>query len=130
MNKFKRNPLSECELLTMKCVWDAQGEPITCHEIMQKMREEYGLDYRDTTVYTFLSKLKEKGFVKSYRKKTTYYIPLRSEEEYRSEQMRKQKNFWFGGSTAQMVQALCKDEEEISDAERELIKNMFAEEDD
>ena len=55
----KRSELSECELITMKCIWDAK-EPITCQEIMQKLLVEYELEYKDTTVYTFLKNLKER----------------------------------------------------------------------
>lgn len=48
----------------MKCVWDA-GEDVTCAQIKEVLKEKYELDYKDTTVYTFLSNLKKKGFVDS-----------------------------------------------------------------
>ena len=71
MSKFSE--LSDCELATMKCIWDA-AEPISAQEIMEQLKIVYGLEYKDTTVYTFIKKLKEKGFVDSYRKGVTYYL--------------------------------------------------------
>ena len=43
-----RSELSECELATMKCVWDAE-EPVTCQQVIERLRTEYGMDYKDTT---------------------------------------------------------------------------------
>ena len=88
MSKFSE--LSDCELATMKCIWDA-AEPISAQEIMEQLKIVYGLEYKDTTVYTFIKKLKEKGFVDSYRKGVTYYLAKRSEEDYRTQQLVKTK---------------------------------------
>lgn len=125
---YKRSELSECELVTMKCIWDAK-EPITCQEIMEQLRNVYGLDYKDTTVYTFLKNLKSKGFVSSYRKGVTYYQPIREEEEYRSEQLRKSENFWFKGSATKMVSALFQSKK-VSAEEKMELRRMIDELDD
>ena len=101
----KRTELSECELITMKCIWDAK-EPITCQQIMEKLKMEYDLEYKDTTVYTFLKNLKDKGFVSSFRNGITYYEAIRNEQEYRNEQLNKAKDFWFNGSYSALVSAL------------------------
>ena len=121
----RRSELSECELITMKCIWDAK-QPVTCQEVMEQLRAVYGLDYKDTTVYTFLKNLKDKGFVDSYRKGLTYYMPLREEEAYMKEQLEKNKRFWFGNSTVKMVHALF-ETEEVSEQEREELKRMIDE---
>ncbi len=86
--EIKRSELSECELTIMKCVWDAK-EPITCSQIMAELKAKYDLEYKDTTVYTFLKNLKNKGFVDSERNGLTYYSSLRSEDEYRTELLKK-----------------------------------------
>lgn len=106
---FARNRLSECELLTMKCVWSAQGQPVTCAQVIEKLKEKYGLSYMDTTVYTFLSKLKGKGFVESTitGKKRTLYVPIVSEEEYRLEQLKKFSEIWYEGTDASIIQDLA-----------------------
>ena len=121
--QIKRSELSECELTVMKCIWD-EGESVTCAQIMEQLREKYGLDYKDTTVYTFLKSLKEKGFVKSERKGVTYYTAIKEEEKYREEILRKTENFWFGGSSVQMISTLLH-ARDISDKEREEIRRMI-----
>ena len=125
MGIYKRSELTECELTTMKIVWDAK-EPITCQEIIEQLSSKYGLNYKDTTVYTFLKNLKDKGFVDSYRKGITYFTPVRSEEEYRSEQLRKTEKFWFNGNSASFVAALFQ-AKKISPEDREEIKRMIDE---
>lgn len=122
---MRRSELSECELTTMKCIWDA-GEPVTCQWIMERLRREYGLEYKDTTVYTFLKNLKEKGFVSSYRKGITYFQPVRDELSFREAQLKKAEDFWFGGSTSKFVAALFKIKK-ISNEEKEEIKKLIDE---
>ena len=58
----------------MKCIWDLKSE-VTCAQVMEKLKEDYGLIYKDTTVYTFLKNLINKGFVTSEKKGITYYTP-------------------------------------------------------
>lgn len=123
--KIKRSELSECELTTMKCIWDA-GEPITCAQIREVLREKYALDYKDTTVYTLLKSLQEKEFVESERKGLTYYKAIRDEEAYREEILKKTESFWFDGSSARMVAALLQTKD-LSGEEREEIRRMIDE---
>ncbi|MCH5267830.1 MAG: BlaI/MecI/CopY family transcriptional regulator [Lachnospiraceae bacterium] len=123
--KIKRSELSECELTVMKCIWDEE-KPVTCPQIMEQLREKYGLDYKDTTVYTFLKVLKEKGFVKSERRGVTYYTAIKQEEKYREEVLKKTEKFWFGGSSLQMISALLR-VKDISDEERKEIKRIIDE---
>lgn len=122
---MKRAELSECELITMKCIWDAK-EPVTCQEVMATLRSKYDLDYKDTTVYTFLKNLRMKGFVDCYRKGVTHYVPIRDEIEYRDEQLRKTENFWFQGSSPRLVAALFQ-MKKMSKEEKENLKRMINE---
>lgn len=117
--------LTECELATMKCIWDA-AEPVTCSEIMTQLKTKYELDYKDTTVYTYLKKLMEKKFVDSYRKGVTFYFPIRTEESYRADQLVYNKNFWFDGSAEKLVTALL-EAEEVSSEEIKNLKRMLDE---
>ncbi len=121
---YKRSELSECELVTMKCVWDAQG-PVTCQEVIAELRTVYGLEYKDTTVYTFLKILKQKGFIDSYRKGITFYQPIRAEVEYREGQIRKMLDFWFKNSTGDMLAALSQ-MPECTKEEREILQKIAA----
>ncbi len=122
---MRRSELSECELTTMKCVWDA-GEPVTCQWIMDKLKRDYGLEYKDTTVYTFLKNLKDKGFVSSYRQGITYFQPIRDEKEFRDAQLAKAEKFWFEGSSVKLVSALFQ-MKKISKEEKEELKRMIDE---
>lgn len=121
----KKSELSECELITMKCIWDAQ-EPITCQQIMEKLKTEYDLNYKDTTVYTFLKNLKDKGFVSSFRKGITFYEAIRDEQEYRDEQLNKTKDFWFNGSYSELVSALFQ-MKPMNQSDKEELKRMIDE---
>lgn len=121
----KRSELSECELITMKCIWDSK-EPITCQQIMEKLKTEYDLNYKDTTVYTFLKNLKDKGFVSSFRKGITFYEAIRDEQEYRNEQLNKAKDFWFNGSYSELVSALFQ-MKPMNQSDKEELKRMIDE---
>lgn len=118
---FKKSELTECELNIMKCVWDA-GDPVTCPEIMARLLEEYELDYKDTTVYTFLKNLKLKGFVTSERKGMTYYKATRDEKEYRNDMLERTRKFWFNGSTAKLIAALIEMEDMTEEEKAEIRK--------
>ena len=121
--KVKRSELSECEVTVMKCIWDAK-EPVTCAQVMETLKEKYGLDYKSSTVYTFLKTLRENGFVSCEKKDLTYYMALKQEDEYRKEVLKKTKNFWFGGSPSKLLSALV-EAEEISEKERKELKRLI-----
>lgn len=125
MGIYKRSELTECELTTMKIVWDAR-EPITCQEIIEQLSVKYGLNYKDTTVYTFLKNLKDKGFVDSYRKGITFYVPLRSEEEYRSTLLKKAEKFWFDDDFMAFIVTLAL-ENNVALEDVEKIKKILEE---
>lgn len=120
MGKFSE--LSECELLTMKCIWDA-GDPISAQEIMEQLKTVYNLDYKDTTVYTFLKYLRKKGFIESFKEGITYYYPVRDEEDYKNQYLTWMLKFWFKGSIEALVVALTKDRS-ITAEEMEKMKKM------
>lgn len=99
---FDNKKFDNEKFVIMKCIWDA-NKPITCQEVMAKLREEYGLDYQDTTVYAYLEKLKMKGFISSYQRGVIFYVAVRSEEEYRNEQLEKMKHLWSKGNSKGMI---------------------------
>lgn len=121
--QIKRAELSECEMTVMKCIWD-EGQPVTCAQIIEQLKEKYGLDYKDTTVYTFLKVLKNKGFVQSERKGVTYYSAIKEEEKYREEVLRRTEKFWFGGSSSQMISTLLR-AKDMSGEELEEIRRVI-----
>jgi len=99
---YQKSDLSECETVTMRCVWNL-GDEATAYNVINMLADDYGLVYKETTVYTFLTKLKEKGYVDTVRKGVTYYVPLVSEEDYLKRMAKKYLNFWYHGNVAAAV---------------------------
>lgn len=99
--------LSASETIIMKAVWDAQGD-IATQELIKVLRTQYGKDYARTTVVTFLLKLSDKGFVRTYRQgKLSYVHAMKSEDEYKAKLLREETDFWFQGKVSKLVSALC-----------------------
>ncbi|MBR5474571.1 MAG: BlaI/MecI/CopY family transcriptional regulator, partial [Lachnospiraceae bacterium] len=64
MNRSTRmdnRELSAAEALIMKAIWDAKQD-ISVIELMKVLKEDYGKDYKRTTMATFLLRLSEKDF--------------------------------------------------------------------
>ena len=106
---YERSALSECEMVTMRCVWNL-GDNATAFNVINMLAEDYGMVYKETTVYTFLKKLKDKGFVDTVRRGVTYYIPLVDEITYQKEMAKKLLNFWFNGDISEAVNAVLEGE--------------------
>ena len=118
--------LSPGESIIMKAVWDL-GQDVPVQELIRLLREKYGKDYARTTVATFLLKLSEKGFARSYRKGRYAYVRvLKSEEEYRQRLIREETDFWFHGKISAVVLALCSSGK-ISREEAEEIRRCLDE---
>lgn len=99
--------LSASETTIMKAVWDA-GEDISIPDLIEVLRTDYGKDYARTTVVTFLLKLSDKGFVRTYRKgKLSYAHAIKSEAEYRTKLLNEETDYWFDGNVSNLFSALC-----------------------
>lgn len=95
--------LTTCESMIMKAVWDSK-EDLSTKELMEILRSRFGKDYAATTVRTFLVKLSDKGFIRTYRvKKNAYIHPMKSEEAYKALQIQKQTEFWYNGSASDLI---------------------------
>ena len=119
--------ISESEMLVMKCIWSA-GKAISSKEIVSLMKNQFGKDYKHTTVCTFLTRLKQKKFVDfTIHGKVHLYFPLVSEKDYLSGQLSDFKELWFDGSVKNLIAAFCEDEklstEEIAEI-RKLINEL------
>lgn len=98
--------LSACETTIMKAIWDT-GEDISVPALIELLRE-YGKDYARTTVVTFLLKLSDKGFVRTYRRgRLSYVRAMKSEVEYRQKLLEEEVDFWFKGDATNLISALC-----------------------
>lgn len=116
--------LSVSETVIMKAIWDAK-EDISIPDLIDKLREEYGKDYARTTVVTFLLKLSDKGFVRTYRKgKLSYAHIMKSEDDYKAKLLSEEADFWFGGQVPKMVSALVS-KRTLSKEDVEEIKGIL-----
>ena len=118
---YEKSALSECELVTMRCVWNL-GKNATAFNVINMLAEDYGMVYKETTVYTFLKKLKEKGFLDTFRKGVTYYVPKVEEETYQKEMAKKLLRCWYKGDVTQAVEAVVEGEK-ISRREARKIRD-------
>lgn len=119
--------LSQTETLIMKAIWDA-GTDLSVPELMVIMKDRYNKDYKRTTIGTFLLRLSEKGFVKSYRVgKLSYIRVTKSEQAYREKLAAEQTDFWFEGKAANFLSALCNTKgitKEDAEAIQEILNGL------
>ncbi len=119
--------LSEVEILIMKSIWKLR-DGITVYEIIDYLDQVYDRKYTRSTVKTYITKLKKKGFVDTQVKGNYSYITAKiTEEMYREEQMELMKDFWHDGSVKELVQTLT---HTISKEEKEELKDLIDDLDD
>ena len=121
--------LSASETTIMKAIWDA-GQDISIPDLIELLRTDYGKDYARTTVVTFLLKLSDKGFVRTYRKgKLSYAHAMKSEADYRTKLLNEETDYWFNGNVSNLFSALCSSrkltKDEIGEI-RSLLDDMDA----
>ena len=96
--------LSESESVVMRAVWDAEAD-ISIPDLIDVLKEKYGKEYARTTVVTFLLKISDKRFVRTYRKgKLSFAHPLVSKEEYRKILTSNLVRDWYSGDVDAMMQ--------------------------
>lgn len=124
--------LTASELIVMKAIWDA-GEDIAKMKLQERLKDQYGRDYAMTTISTFLVNLINKGYVKNYRVgKMSYIHVLKSEEEYKENQIQRQKQFWYAGKASDLICAVFKatKKSELTKEDTARIRSMLDEMDD
>lgn len=94
--KYLRQELSGCEELIMTVLWQAD-DSMTCQEILDQVKEKYGLDYQPTTVYTFLKHLTTKGYVNKLHRGVNLYEARQGREAYLREKVELFAQIWFDG---------------------------------
>lgn len=116
--------LSNSEKPIMKIIWCAEGD-IALLELIEQLRVQFGKDYARTTVTTFLKKLSDKGYVRTYVKGNNSYVhPLISMESYRREVMRRDSEFWFGGNFSDALASMLW-KRKVSGEEIRKMKEML-----
>lgn len=103
---MEREPLSACEAMIMKVIWDQKGD-VSVPDLINLIQERYQKDYKRTTVVTFLSRLAAKGFISSHRAGRISYIHAeKSEDDYTAKLSARDVDFWFDGKASNFIAAL------------------------
>ena len=100
--------ISDAELELMQILWKNREEegylPLSTAEIMERL----GTGWSVSTVFTLLSRLGDKGFVRSEKVgRSARYTPLVSQEDYLAGQSRRFLDQLCGGSLSTFANALC-----------------------
>ena len=109
--------VGEAELGIMKVIWSAD-EPVDTGFIGDAVKER---GWKRTTISTFLTRLVEKGALKSEKRgKQYFYSALISKEEYSKSQTGNLIKNLFGGSVKAFAASLFESDELSDDDIREL----------
>lgn len=122
LNEERR--LSGAESLVMKAIWDA-GEDIAVPDLMTGLKAKYGKDYARTTVATFLLKLSEKGFIRTYRKgKLSYVHAVKQEADYKHKLLQEELAFWYSGNRAELIASLFSGQKMTEDDKEQIRRAL------
>ena len=119
------NRIPDSELNVMQALW-ACGEPAGRTQIEEKMQERNDREepLAQTTLLTLLSRLEQKGFIKTEKQgRSSIYTPLVTQESYQKAQSRSFVDKLFGGSMSAFANALSEGgltEEELKELRKLL----------
>lgn len=93
----KTKVLSECEEMVMAIVWDTKEAPDLA-ETRKRVNEKFNKTWKPQTVSTFLTRLVQKGFLKSCRNgRYVYYEPAVSKDTYCAAEITRIAELYFKG---------------------------------
>ena len=116
--------LTKFEMRIMKIIWDNK-KPISVQEVMNTMNEKYEQNYARTTISTYAGHLVNKGYISSYRNGMVfYYEPVIDEKDYLAYINEEYAKFWYNGSIADMMSAICKNVK-ISDEDKKKLVELI-----
>ena len=117
--------LPTAELEVLKTLWD--GGPATVRQVMNRLHRR-GRKVAYTTVLTFLTRLEQRGFVKSDKSGMAYvYKPKVTREKVSKSRLRSLLEELYDGAAAPLVLQLVRDEQlsrEEIDQLQHLIKKL------
>jgi predicted transcriptional regulator len=121
------NPqVSDSELELLKIIWASGGTALYA-QVMEKLTQS-GHTWQKNTVITLLSRLVEKGFLKTGKiGRRNEYTAVVSEADYQAAQTQVLVNKLYAGSAMGLVAALIR-QEAISPGDYEELKRFWEEE--
>ncbi len=121
MSKLQHE-LGDAELEVLKVLWD-EG-PAVVREVMNRLHQ-CGREVAYTTVLTFLTRLEQKGYVRSDKSGLAYvYTPVVSRERVTKSRLRTLMDQLYDGAAAPMVLHLIRSER-FSSNEIEQLHNLI-----
>lgn len=89
--------LTECEEMIMKIIWSEKTDP-NLMTVTEKANECCGKKWKIQTVATFLTRIKDKGYIEIYKcEGYSYYHPLIEFEKYKVMRVRYMLDLLFDG---------------------------------
>lgn len=123
----KDNKIADTELEVMKVVWKSNA-PATSSDIVRELKILKG--WKETTIYTLISRLVEKGFLRQEKQKqVSSYSSEISEQEYTLQQTHDFIDKLFGGDAKQLVSMLY-ESKKLNSNEIESLRKHWDGEDD
>jgi len=114
--------LGEAELQVLKALWDAG--PATVREVMNRLHDS-GRRVAYTTVLTFLTRLEQKGYVKSNKSDLAYvYRAAVTRNQVTRSRLKSMIDALFDGEAAPLVLQLMKTERFSPEELAELQKHL------
>ena len=111
--------ITDGELLIMKCLWD-EDHPLSAEEIIEALKSRFQKESKGSTVYTFLSRLKDKGYVDSYKKGASYYFYRISQEEFLKKYSEILADFWEEDGSRQLLAAFVRKQHYSEEKEKRI----------
>lgn len=115
--------LPDTEFSVMQGLWSAESPTLSTAELKEELEKERS--WNMSALQTVLSRLEEKGFVKSEKSgRNRFYTVLISEEEYLAEESR---SFFgrLGGKKLTSLVAALYDSKDITDSDLEELKKFI-----
>ena len=118
--------MSESEMRVMEILWRAE-EKMTSAEVIERLSTQS--EWKPSTVWTFLGRLVDKGFIHAEKagKRSYYYIPAMTREQYRQAQTKQFLQTVHGGSVKSFFAALSGGGE-FSEADLNELKSWLSDE--
>lgn len=105
MDRSKK--MSETEAEIMEVLWNSDS-PLSAAQLMDHFATHHGKEWKAQTLSTFLSRLTQKGLLRSQRQgRVIYYQPLQSKAEYSQGLARSILDTMYQGSVKTFFAALC-----------------------
>lgn len=119
--------ISDAELELMKIIWKCKDKAgnydfISTNDIMEQIKDKWNV----STVFTLLSRLEKKGFVRSAKAgRNNVYAAVVMEKSYLEDESRRFINKLYDGSIKNLLTAFC--DEKVSKEELDEIEKFLEE---